>query len=185
VNVVETERLTLREFADADVDALYEIQGDRQHMRFTFSSASREDCENCLHRYARTRRVNGFASWTIVHRADNRIIGWGGLSIDPLAPGWGPEVAYFIHPSSVRGSRLCDRSRSRFVTVRIPGFEAECYRRLRDAPESRIGESAGKVRLPFSSIRASRSTRSTSKSDWTIGAGGTPLLDIALAVTAV
>jgi [ribosomal protein S5]-alanine N-acetyltransferase len=97
VNVVETERLTLREFADADVDALYEIQGDRQHMRFTFSSASREDCENWLRRYARTRPVNGFAPWTIVHRADNRIIGWGGLSIDPLAPGWGPEVAYFIH----------------------------------------------------------------------------------------
>ena len=24
---------------------------------------------------------------------------WGGLSIDPHAPGWGPEVSYFIHPS--------------------------------------------------------------------------------------
>ncbi len=97
MKVVETARLRLREFAGTDVDAIYEIQGDRQHMRFTFSAASREDCENWLRRYARTRGVNGFAPWTIVHRADNRIIGWGGLSIDPLAPEWGPEVAYFIH----------------------------------------------------------------------------------------
>jgi [ribosomal protein S5]-alanine N-acetyltransferase len=97
VRVVETARLTLREFADTDVDAIHEIQGDRQHMRFTFAAASRADTENWLRRYAESRAVNSFAPWTIVHRADSRIIGWGGLSIDPLAPGWGSEVAYFIH----------------------------------------------------------------------------------------
>jgi [ribosomal protein S5]-alanine N-acetyltransferase len=97
VNVVETARLMLRQFTDSDVDAIYEIQGDQQHMQYTFAAASRVDCENWLRRYAESRGVNGFAPWTIVHRADNRIIGWGGLSIDPLAPRWGPEVAYFIH----------------------------------------------------------------------------------------
>jgi [ribosomal protein S5]-alanine N-acetyltransferase len=87
VNIVETARLTLLEFADTDVDAIYEIQGDPQHMRFTFSAASREDSKNWLRRHARTRGVNGFAPWTIVHRADKRVIGWGGLDIDPLTPG--------------------------------------------------------------------------------------------------
>ena len=32
-------------------------------------------------------------------RSDDRVIGWGGLSIDPKAPEWGPEVSYFIHPA--------------------------------------------------------------------------------------
>jgi ribosomal-protein-alanine N-acetyltransferase len=34
-----------------------------------------------------------------VHRADGRIIGWGGLNVDANAPEWGVEVSYFLHPS--------------------------------------------------------------------------------------
>jgi [ribosomal protein S5]-alanine N-acetyltransferase len=30
---------------------------------------------------------------------EQRVIGWGGLNIDPNATGWGTEVSYFIHPS--------------------------------------------------------------------------------------
>lgn len=96
---VQTKRLLLREFTDSDVDSLYEIQGNRDHMKFTFCAESRAACESWLRAYADSRRVNGFAPWTIVHRSHQRVIGWGGLSIDPLAPGWGPEVSYFIHPS--------------------------------------------------------------------------------------
>jgi RimJ/RimL family protein N-acetyltransferase len=68
-------------------------------MKFTFWAESRAACEAWLRRHADGRRVNGFAPWTIVHRQERRVIGWGGLSIDPHAPGWGPEVSYFIHPS--------------------------------------------------------------------------------------
>ena len=96
---LQTKRLILREFTDSDIDPLYEIQGNRDHMKFTFCAESRAACESFLRAYADTRRVNGFAPWTIVHRLDQRVIGWGGLGIDPLAPGWGPEVSYFIHPS--------------------------------------------------------------------------------------
>jgi len=93
---VHTDRLILREFADADVDPLYSIQGNREHMRFTHWAESRAHCEAWLRAYADARRINGFAPWTIVHRAQARVIGWGGLNIDPNAPGWGPEVSYFI-----------------------------------------------------------------------------------------
>jgi [ribosomal protein S5]-alanine N-acetyltransferase len=96
---LRTERVFLREFRDSDVDALFEIQGDREYMRFTFCAESRAACESWLRRYAQSRGVNGFAPWTIVHRLDERVIGWGGLSIDPSAPEWGPEVSYFIHPA--------------------------------------------------------------------------------------
>jgi RimJ/RimL family protein N-acetyltransferase len=40
---------------------------------------------------------HGYAPWTVVLRAEQRIVGWGGLNVDPVAPGWGPEVSYFIH----------------------------------------------------------------------------------------
>lgn len=94
---LQTTHLVLREFKDSDVDPLYEIQGNRDYMRFTYCAESRAACESWLRRYAESRRANGFAPWTIVLRSDDRVIGWGGLSIDPAAPEWGPEVSYFIH----------------------------------------------------------------------------------------
>lgn len=94
---VQTVRLFLREFRDSDVDPLYEIQGDREHMRFTHWAESRAACERWLRRHAESRRINGFAPWTIVLRSEERVIGWGGLNIDPDDPAWGPEVSYFIH----------------------------------------------------------------------------------------
>jgi RimJ/RimL family protein N-acetyltransferase len=96
---IQTERLTLREFRDSDVDPLFEIQGDRGHMRFTIWTPTREDCEKKLRLYADRRERDGFAPWTVVRREGARIIGWGGLNIDPEAPEWGVEVIYFIHPA--------------------------------------------------------------------------------------
>lgn len=93
----ETQRLTLRAFAQSDVDALYAIQGDREYMRFTHWSQSREACAAWLQQYVDAEPDVGYAPWTIVHRADARIVGWGGLNIDPNAQEWGPEVSYFIH----------------------------------------------------------------------------------------
>lgn len=95
----ETERLTLRAFDASDVDALYAIQGDRDYMRFTHWSESRAACAAWLQQYVDAEAEVGFAPWTIVHRADRRIVGWGGLNIDPNAREWGPEVSYFIHPA--------------------------------------------------------------------------------------
>jgi RimJ/RimL family protein N-acetyltransferase len=96
---IQTPRLVIREFRDSDVGPLYEIQGNRHHMRFTFWAESPDACGAWLRRYADSRATNGFAPWTVVHRSEDRVIGWGGLNIDPNAPGWGTEVSYFIHPS--------------------------------------------------------------------------------------
>jgi ribosomal-protein-alanine N-acetyltransferase len=96
---LQTTHLLLREFRDSDVDPLYAIQGNRQYMRFTFCAESRAVCESWLRRHAQKRRIDGFAPWTIVLRSDDRVIGWGGLNVDPEAPEWGPEVSYFIHPA--------------------------------------------------------------------------------------
>ena len=48
--------------------------------------------------YENERRKLGFAPWTVLLKAEDKVIGWGGLTIDPFDPGWGVEVAFFFHP---------------------------------------------------------------------------------------
>jgi RimJ/RimL family protein N-acetyltransferase len=100
---VETTRLTLRRFQDADVDALYDIQRDPDAMRYTYCAPSRADAEQRLKAYADLLDELEYAPWTVILRAESRIIGWGGLNVDPFDPGWGVEVAYFFHPASYWG----------------------------------------------------------------------------------
>lgn len=92
-----TERLTLRAFQPEDVDPLFEIQRDRDAMQYTFVAESRAASEAHLTAYAALYAEHGFAPWTVVWRADQRVIGWGGLNVDPLDSGWGIEVGYFVH----------------------------------------------------------------------------------------
>jgi ribosomal-protein-alanine N-acetyltransferase len=96
MSVIDTERLILRPFDDSHIDALYAIQGDREHMRYTFWAESRDACAQWMRGYENRRAIDGFAPWVIVRQEDSRIVGWGGLNIDPHAPGWGVEVSYFI-----------------------------------------------------------------------------------------
>jgi RimJ/RimL family protein N-acetyltransferase len=35
-----------------------------------------------------------------VAKQDGRVVGWGGLYVDPFEPGWGVEVGYFFHPDA-------------------------------------------------------------------------------------
>jgi ribosomal-protein-alanine N-acetyltransferase len=98
-NTVETARLTLRPFQDTDVDPLYEIQRDPEAMRYTFCAPSRAESERWLRAYADLLEELGYAPWTVILMSEARVIGWGGLSVDPYDPGWGVEVAYFFHPA--------------------------------------------------------------------------------------
>ena len=96
---IETPRLTLRAFRDDDVDPLFAIQGNHDAMRYTHVAASRQDCAHWHRTFAALASTLGFAPWTVVLRAEARVIGWGGLSIDPFDPGWGIEVSYYFHPA--------------------------------------------------------------------------------------
>ena len=97
--MIETPRLVLRSLRDEDLGPLFEIQGDREAMRYTYTAPSPEECGRRLWEHERTRAEHGFAPWVVVLRSDGRVAGWGGLGVDPFAPGWGPEVSYFLHPA--------------------------------------------------------------------------------------
>lgn len=103
LQVVHTTRLTLRPFHETDVDPLYAIMGDAVAMQYTYQAPSREACAHRLRTYGELDATLGYAPWTVLLRSDIRadetVIGWGGLNIDPFDPGWGIEVAYCLHPA--------------------------------------------------------------------------------------
>src|SRR5262249_28637235 len=68
-------------------------------MRYTHAARSRAECADWLRAYAALESTLGYAPWTAVLRDEARVIGWGGLSVDPFDPGWGIEVSYFFHPA--------------------------------------------------------------------------------------
>lgn len=96
LNPVHTARLMLRAFREEDVEPLYQIQRDPEAMRYTFLAASKAASAQRLRAYAGLAAQLGFAPWTVILRSEARIIGWGGLNVDPFDPGWGIEVAYFL-----------------------------------------------------------------------------------------
>lgn len=93
-----TERLILRPPILSDVTQLFAFLGDAEAMRHTHADASLRDCRRRVVLHEWRRRRNGYAPWTILTKADRRIIGRGGLYDDPFDPGWGVEVGYFLHP---------------------------------------------------------------------------------------
>lgn len=97
---IETHRLVLRRPVLADVPALFEFLGDAKAMRYSHVDASFRACRRRVAVHEWRRRRDGFAPWTVVRKADGRIIGWGGLYDDPFAPGWGAEVGCFFHPTA-------------------------------------------------------------------------------------
>lgn len=95
---IETDRLLLRPPRLADVPQLFEFLGDAEAMRFTHVDRSLRQCRRRIAVHERRRRRDGCAPWTVLEKADDRIIGWGGLYIDPFDPGWGIEVGYYFRP---------------------------------------------------------------------------------------
>lgn len=91
-----TPRLLLRAPKPADIDPLFAIQSDTEAIRFTYCSSSREATATHLEKHAARCSEDGFAPWTVILAAEERIIGWGGLNKDPDEPEWGPEVAYYF-----------------------------------------------------------------------------------------
>lgn len=99
LNPIQTARLTLRAFTEEDVEPLHQIQRDPEAMRYTFWAASKEESAQRLRAYAGLAAQLGYAPWTVILRSEARIVGWGGLNVDPFEPGWGVEVAYFFDPA--------------------------------------------------------------------------------------
>ena len=95
---LQTRRLVLRQFIPADAEPLFAFMSDASAMRHTYVAPSFEHCLARLQAYEALRGSLGFAPWVVRRREGGRVIGWGGLSVDPDEPGWGLETSYAFHP---------------------------------------------------------------------------------------
>lgn len=147
---VETSRSVLRPSRLSDVPTLFEFLGNADAMRHTHVDASFRACRLRIAVHERCRRRNGFAPWTIVTKADTRIIGWGGLYDDPFDPGWGVEIGYFLHPAARGNGYASELVAACMVTadnvLRLPEVRALAH--PDKAASRRVLEKAG-----FRSIR--------------------------------
>ena len=97
---VKTKRLVLEPFEPTDAPHLFGFMADASAMQHTYVAPSYEHCLARMQAYEATRNTLGFAPWVVRTAQDSQVVGWGGLSIDPLEPEWGLEVIYAFAPRS-------------------------------------------------------------------------------------
>ena len=89
MSTVETERLVLRPWLSSDIDALAAIFAEPAVWRYPFGRGfSRAESEQFLDRQLEHWETFGFGSWAVELKAEERLIGYIGLSV----PRWLPEV---------------------------------------------------------------------------------------------
>jgi [ribosomal protein S5]-alanine N-acetyltransferase len=91
--------MNLRPYRADDAAALFAIQRDPVAMRFTHVATSLESSAARFAAWESMRKRHGFAPWVVRDARNEKVIGWGGVGIDPDDPVWGAEVVYFFHPS--------------------------------------------------------------------------------------
>jgi [ribosomal protein S5]-alanine N-acetyltransferase len=97
--VIETPRLYLRSPILADVPRLYQFLGDAEAMKFTHIDGSLKQCRQRVAVHEYYRRKDDVAPWTVILKSKQKIIGWGGLYVDPFDRRWGVEVGYYFDPA--------------------------------------------------------------------------------------
>ncbi|NKB71513.1 MAG: GNAT family N-acetyltransferase [Candidatus Latescibacteria bacterium] len=99
---IETDRLILRNFQPSDLDRLALIMGNAEVMRFSTDGPwSRQRTQtflhNCLADY--TQQHWGYGRLAVVHKADNKLIGFAGLApFDEVDGSPEVEIGYRLHP---------------------------------------------------------------------------------------
>lgn len=92
--IITTERLTLREFADEDLDFLAALMSDPEVMQYYPKLATRDEAATWIRfqheRYAR----DGHGIWLTSLRATGEPIGRVGLALQEVDGVWEPEIGY-------------------------------------------------------------------------------------------
>ena len=116
---METDRLVLRNWREKDRQAFFEMNADRQVMRFFEKTRSRAETDAMLDRFVHEIDRDGYGFWAVELRGAGQVIGFTGLrDIDfdaPFTPsveiGWRLLTPYWgqrlRHRSGARLPRLC------------------------------------------------------------------------------
>ena len=110
---LETERLSLRAFRQADLDAWAAISADPEVMRYLGGPVSRADCWRALAVTLGHWFLKGFGMWAVERKSDGALIGrigllqpegWTGLEVGWVLgrPYWGQGYASEAAAASLR-----------------------------------------------------------------------------------
>ena len=77
------DRLDLRPFVEADLEAMHRVYGDPEVMRHVGEggAVTREESERMLAAYREHQAEHGFAFWAVSDRASGTLIGDAGLEV--------------------------------------------------------------------------------------------------------
>lgn len=98
--VATTERLILREFSLEDAPDFYELNLDKEVMKYTADHVfqSLEESADLIRNYKEYERT-GFGRWTVVLKETNEVLGWCGLkyikSVDEVDLGYRLKRKYW------------------------------------------------------------------------------------------
>ena len=96
MNILETERLTLRELTPHDVDGLLEIFADPLAMWAYPSTKSRPETEGWVRWAQGSYAANGWGLWAVVRKIDGRFLGDCGPMLQPVEGEQVPELGWHV-----------------------------------------------------------------------------------------
>jgi RimJ/RimL family protein N-acetyltransferase len=110
IPTLETERLKLRAWGEADFEAYAEIYADDVHARYIGGACSRNDAWRRMAAFVGHWVLRGYGLWALEGRTDGAFKGWAGLW-NP--EGWPePEVGWGL-VASARGQGIATEAASR------------------------------------------------------------------------
>jgi RimJ/RimL family protein N-acetyltransferase len=83
---LETRRLAIRPFSEADADAIFSIHGDSLASRYMGGTLTREESRANLQALMARVAATGFGPFALVERASGSVVGWAGMQQLPGYP---------------------------------------------------------------------------------------------------
>lgn len=97
MNIIETERLLIREFTEDDVEEFGKIITDKETMKFFPSPYKKGDVIKWIRFCIESYRSLGHSFWAVIRKKDNRFLGDCGITIQSIDGEKLPEVGYHFN----------------------------------------------------------------------------------------
>ncbi len=143
IPVLETERLRLREWREADLAPFAEIYADEAQCRFIGGVQSRDDAWRRMALFAGHWLLRGYGQWALEDKASGAFAGWAG----PWNPEGHPEAEIgWTLTLPMRGKGLAQEaaSRARSYVYETLGWETvTSLIAVENTPSARVAERLG------------------------------------------
>lgn len=143
--IIETERLILREMNEADYEALYAVLADSdimQHYPYTFDEAR---VRNWIRKNIERYRIFGFGLWAVCRKDNGEMIGDCGLTMQNINGTIKPEIGYHIRKDMQRKGYAKEAAAAvkDWTFAHTPFCELYSYMKKSNIPSSATAQSIG------------------------------------------